>query len=272
MEVEVLNRNRLVSKDKINKLELQDRVTIESRITDARASKIDIDHFSHLDLPNYVRSFAWRRYLFSHLGDLRGKQILDVCCGYSMTPVLMALAGADRVVANDVGALTLEQVRRVARMHGVEERMEFYCGPAEQTPFESKSFDIIYGGAAIHHLQIDEAGRELARLLRPGGRGGFQDPLGQNPLLEFARDNINYTDKNPEKGTDRPLKIADIHTFGRYFADYSWRGFDLTAMAARAPGPLEGMKRPLESVDRVLFDTLPFTQRYARFSVVLVSN
>jgi ubiquinone/menaquinone biosynthesis C-methylase UbiE len=215
--------------------------------------------------------FAWRRYLFDFLGDVSGKRVLDVCCGYSMTPVMFALAGAT-VIANDVAPLTLEQVRRVAQMHGVEERITFYCGPAEQLPYPAKSFDIIYGGAAIHHLWIDAAGQELSRVLRTGGRGGFQDPLGHNPVLEFVRENLNYKNKHAEKGTDRPLSVADITSFGSHFTTYSWCGFDLLAMAPRVSHALHGFKSPLELLDNAVLSTIKPLQRYARFAVTLVSN
>lgn len=268
----MIQRNRLVTKEDIAKLELAERTQIEARITDARAAKIDLERYRSLSLEKYANTFAWRRTLFGHLGAVRGKRVLDICCGYSMTPVLFALAGASHVVANDVAPLTLEQVRRVAEMHGVADRIKFHCGPAEQTPFDAQSFDVIYGGAALHHLQIAGAAREFARLLRPGGRGGFQDPLGHNLLLEFARDNLNYKNKHPEKGTDRPLTIADIHTFGASFANYRWQGFDLMAMATRIVPKLWNARGALERIDSGLFKALPLLQRYARFAVIMVGN
>lgn len=267
----MFNRNRLVPKRDINKLDAAQRVELEAKITDARAAKIDLERYRDISLERYQHMSACHRYLFDFLGDVRGKRVLDVCCGYAMTPVMFALAGAE-VVANDVAPLTLEQVRRVAVMHGVEDKIEFHCGPAEQMPYPDTSFDIIYGGAAIHHLLIDAAGREFARLLRPGGRGAFKDPLGHNPLLEFVRDNVNYSNKHPAKGTDHPLKVADIATFGSHFATYSWRGFDFLMMGTRVAPKLWKFKRALEVFDTTLFDTVRPLQRYARFAVTCVTN
>ena len=267
----MLNRNRLVAKADIAKLDLSHRARIEAEITDARAAKLDLERYRDISLERFVSKLAWRRHLFGYLGDVRGKRVLDICCGYSMTPVLFAMAGAE-VVANDVAPLTLEQVRRVAEMHGVADRIEFYCGPAEKMPFPDHAFDLIYGGAALHHLQLEPAGRELARLLRPGGRGGFQDPLAHNRILEFARDNLQYRHKHPEKGTDHPLKVDNLATFGRHFASWRWQGFDMLAMAPRAFPELRRFQRTLERVDTAMFGALPFAQRYARFAVTLVSN
>jgi ubiquinone/menaquinone biosynthesis C-methylase UbiE len=272
MEEFMLNRNRLIAKEELDQVDLDERVKIEARITDARATQIDLERYRDINMYDYATMFAWRRFLFKHLGDIRGKRVLDVCCGYSMTPVLFAMAGASHVVANDVAPLTLEQVKRVAEMHGVADRIEFNCGPAEKMPFADNSFDIIYGGAALHHLQVQEAAKEFSRLLAPGGKGGFQDPLGHNTLLEFARDNLNYSNKHPEKGTDRPLKVADIEGFGSHFAKYRWKGFDMTAMATRVVKKLWHVRGAFEAVDGVFFNIFPFLQRYARFSVILVEN
>ncbi len=267
----MLRRNRLMAKAAIDRLDLAGRVHLEAQITDARAATVDIERYRQISLERFRDALAWRRYLFAYLGDMAGKRLLDVGCGYSMTPVMFALAGTE-VVANDVAPLALELVRRVARMHDVENRIECYCGPAEQLPYPSQSFDRIFGGAALHHLQIDAAGRELSRVLRPGGRGGFQDPLGHNRLLEFARDNLNYANKHREKGTDRPLKTGDLQTFGQHFATCAWRGFDLLAMAARLrPGAVR-LRRRLEAADHAIVSRLPALQRYARFVITLVSN
>lgn len=267
----MFSRNRVIDKKDIDKLDLEERVRLESQITDARAAEIDIERYRDISLISYVNKSAMRRYLFDFLGDLSGKRVLEICCGYSMTPVMMAMAGAE-VVANDVAPLSLEKVRRVAQMHHVAGRVQLYCGPAERLPYPDNHFDIIYGAAAVHHLQIDDAGRELSRVLRPGGRGAFHDPLGHNFFLELARDNLNYNYKHPEKGTDRPLKLADIETFGSYFATYSWRGFGLLTMLPRFSSRFRRAKNALYAADCAILRALPFLQRYTRFAVTLVTN
>ena len=268
----MINRNRLHDKKEIDKLDLATRVELEAQITDGRAAQISIDNYGSLDLPTYVELIAWRRYLFDFLGDVRGKRVLDVCCGYSMTPVLFALAGAREVVAVDVAPLTLQKVQQVAELRGVADRMRIHCGPVEQLPFEDASFDIIYGGAALHHLELEPAARELSRLLRKGGRGGFQDPLGHNLLIEFARDYLPYRGKHPQKGTDKPMRVSDIQAFGRHFATCSWRGFGLVAMLERVLPIGKNARGAVETFDDRLMRALPFLQRYGRFAVTCVTN
>ncbi len=206
-------------------------------------------------------------------GPLEGKTLLDVACGYSMTPVIFALAGA-RVHAIDVAPKTIATVQRFASYKQVADRMQAHVGPAEQMPFANDTFDFVFGGAALHHLQLESAAREIARVLKPGGKGAFQEPLGHNRLLEFARDYLPYKNKHPAKGTDRPLFIADVERFGSHFKTWSYRGFGLTAMAGkllRLPRN-SSLRHALYRCDEYLFDTVPYIQRYARYSVICVTK
>lgn len=58
---------------------------------------------------------------------------------------------------------------------------------AHKLPFADASFDVVCGRAIIHHLVVEEAAAEIARVLRPGGHAVFLEPLGDNPLWKLAR-------------------------------------------------------------------------------------
>src|SRR3546814_13720576 len=58
---------------------------------------------------------------------------------------------------------------------------------AEAMDFPDDSFDLVFGSGIIHHLDIDRAFAEIARVLRPGGRAVFVEPPGLNPAIEIYR-------------------------------------------------------------------------------------
>jgi ubiquinone/menaquinone biosynthesis C-methylase UbiE len=267
--------NRTVGKSEIDTLDLAQRVAVEAQITDARASALGVNGLIGIntDLAHYASRYAWRRHLFGFLGSVNGKVLLDIACGYSMTPVMFALAGAT-VHAIDVAPKTLALVEHVAACKGVAERIQIHVGPAEELPFDDASFDLLYGGAALHHLQLDRAGRELARVLKPGGRGGFQDPLGHNLLLEFTRDYLSYRGKHPSKGTDRPLRMHEVQAFGRHFTTATYHGFELFSMVAKALRLKRAsrLRHKLEATDDAMLARVPLLQRYARFVVTCVTK
>jgi SAM-dependent methyltransferase len=267
--------NRTVGRSELDTLDLAKRVTVEAQITDARVAALDIERLVGLttDLACYASRYAWRQHLFNFLGSMNGKVVLDIACGYSMTPVMFALAGAT-VYAIDVAPKTLAAVQHVAQRKGVADRVHVHVGPAEELPFEDARFDLLYGGAALHHLQLHRAGRELARVLKPGGKGAFQDPLGHNPVLEFTRDYLAYRGKHPVKGTDRPLRLHEVQAFGRHFTTCTYQGFELFGIAAKALQLKRGarLRRLLEAADDVVLHRAPLLQRYARFVVTCVTK
>src|SRR5947209_8505683 len=99
----MLKPNRTITKTEISKLDLATRVSVEAQITDARSEAIDLEYFKRKEtnFTQFVAAVPWRQYLFNFLGPLDGKVILDIGCGYAMTPIIFALAGAT-VYAVDV--------------------------------------------------------------------------------------------------------------------------------------------------------------------------
>ncbi|MCI0395748.1 MAG: class I SAM-dependent methyltransferase [Chloroflexi bacterium] len=271
----MLKSNRLLSKEKARGLDLSTRVALEARITDRRSQIIEFEQFTRkqVDLEWFTASRPWRQHLINFLGPFEGKVMLDLACGYSMTPVMFALAGAI-VYALDVAPKTLATVKRFARFKAVGDSVQPVVAAGEYLPFATESFDLIFGNAALHHLQLEQAAPEIVRVLKQGGKAAFQDPLGQNPFLELARDYLPYEDKHPEKGTDHPLRIQDVERFNRYFTTSTYQTFHLTGMLGK---PLHlprnsPFRRRLEAFDSVLFRHIPYMQRYARFVVTCVSK
>jgi SAM-dependent methyltransferase len=269
----LLRSNRVVSREEAQRLDLNARIAAEADITDRRATGVDFERFTQMDtdLRRYAAAVPWRQAAFGFLGPVEGKVLLDLACGYSMTPVIFALAGAS-VVALDVAPRTLAIVGRFAAYKGVADRVLTIEAPGEHLPFAEGTFDLIHGSAALHHLQLQRAGPEIARVLRSGGRAAFIDPLGQNPLLEFARDHLPYRNKHPEKATDRPLTLEDVQGFIRYFSQGRYEAFQLASLLAKvARLPTSSpIRRPLYAFDRMCFDRLPGMQRYASRVVTCV--
>ena len=271
----MLKSNRMIARDAIDDLDLACRVQMEAEITDCRSQAIDFEQFKHLDTDwtSFTAGRNWRSYVAEFFGPLKDKMLLDVACGYSMTPVIFALAGA-RVHAIDVAPKTIATVQKFADYKGVGGRVQAHVGPAEMLPFEDETFDLVFGGAALHHLQLEQAASEIARVLKTGGKGAFQEPLGHNRVLEFARDYLPYKDKHPVKGTDHPLYMADVERFGQHFTTWSCRGFDLVGMAGKILHlPRESaLRRALRRFDDYLFAKTPHVQRYARYAVICVTK
>jgi ubiquinone/menaquinone biosynthesis C-methylase UbiE len=103
--------------------------------------------------------------------ELAGRDVLEVGCGTGVHARLLAEAGA-HVTAIDLTPTAVELTRRRLELHGLE--AEVLETDAEQLPFADASFDFVWSWGVIHHSHdTDRAIREIARVLRPGGRFVF---------------------------------------------------------------------------------------------------
>jgi SAM-dependent methyltransferase len=80
----------------------------------------------------------------------------------------------DSVVATDVSAGMLATLSGSAETLGLASAVETLVCDAEKLPFETDSFDIVFGHAVLHHIpDLEQAFREFRRVLRPGGVMAF---------------------------------------------------------------------------------------------------
>ncbi len=55
--------------------------------------------------------------------------------------------------------------------------IDFHLMDANELTFKDESFDVVYGGAILHHLDIEKTLSHIHRVLRPGGFILFLEPL-----------------------------------------------------------------------------------------------
>lgn len=109
-----------------------------------------------------------------------GRRALELGCGTGLFLEQVARASGAAVTGLDLSTDLLAQARRrCAGLPGVR----LVRGNAEQAPFPAASFDVVYGSSVLHHLDTAAAAREVARLLRPGGRLVFTELNLLNPQI-----------------------------------------------------------------------------------------
>ena len=121
------------------------------------------------DLMNRAMSLGldvrWRR-MTARAVVRPGDRVLDVCCGTG------DLAVADREAGGDVIGLDFSE-QMLAHARRKSDTIEWTRGDATALPFPEEAFDSVTVGFGVRNLKDMESGlRELARVLRPGGRLG----------------------------------------------------------------------------------------------------
>jgi len=115
------------------------------------------------------------------LGDVAGKDVLELGCGAAQWSILLARRGA-RPVGLDNSEAQLRFARRLIEAQGVE--LPLVHASAESVPLADESFDIVFcDHGAMTFADPYRAVPEAARLLRAGGLLAFSMA---SPLLAIC--------------------------------------------------------------------------------------
>jgi demethylmenaquinone methyltransferase/2-methoxy-6-polyprenyl-1,4-benzoquinol methylase len=117
----------------------------------------------------------WRRALVAAIAPRPEQRILDVATGTGLVALEIARRGGCRVVGLDQSDEMLDAARsRLTREPALDERLTFVQGEAEHLPFADGEFDGLSFTYLLRYVDDRFATmRELARVVRPGGRIGM---------------------------------------------------------------------------------------------------
>ena len=202
-------------------------------------------------------------------------EVLDCGCGYGGLTILLARLGA-RVTAVDISPKSIEIVQRVARNNEVADRIQAQTAELENLVFKDDVFDSVLGTRILHHVDISTSGRQLARVLKPGGFAIFWECTEANRFLTFCRKNLRKILPLPKHGTDQehPLTREEIDQLGRFFGAPArivpapFYFFNL-ADEYLLRGRIKLFSRLLQGLDAAIAKYLPFLNRFS-FHQILV--
>ena len=203
------------------------------------------------------------------LGPLAGRTVVDFGCGSGRFSLRFARERA-RVLAFDLSPAQLTELAAEARAAGLADRIHCLQMSGEQLALAEGSVELMYGQSVLHHLDLEAARREILRVLAPGGRAVFLEPLIHNPLLQLYRA-LTPGRRSPD---ERPLSTAEVERLGAGFREARHREFCLLALLA-APltllpsrGLFVSVLRPLQALDRHLLRAWPGLGRFAWITVI----
>jgi len=200
--------------------------------------------------------------------DSPDKRVLEYGCGQGEASLIIAKKYSPKsVVGIDISDVAVDQARSEATALGLS-NISFQVMNAEKMDFPDDEFDLVCGFGILHHLDLDIALRELARVLKPHGSCIFLEPLGHNPAISLYR----WLTPNMRTEDEHPLLLKDFPIFKRHFSCLDPLFVNLTTLAtlpfSRWPSSSK-LLRGTAGFDKVLFQVLPFTRRFA-WNVVLI--
>lgn len=242
---------------------MSDRLDREKLFHDERFSE---DEDPRSGLAKYYSIFRLsNKYYKSQVKALcKDANLLELGCGLGGLAFEWAKSGA-MVTGIDISDEGIRKAKNKAENNRLN--VTFYQMNAEDMLFEPSSFDVVVGTGVIHHLNLENAYKELARVLRRDGHAIFVEPLGHNFIINLYRKltpSLRTTDEHP-------LLMKDIRDAYNHFVSVEVEHFHLFTLLAvpfRRFFFFDALLNILHSADRNLMRLFPFLKRYSWVAII----
>ena len=200
-----------------------------------------------------------------------GRIALDYCCGNGGVSLELVKHGAF-VYGIDISEEAVRSAQRRLGESGLAERCKFAVMDAEHLEFSDDFFDIIVCSGVLHHLDLQYAYPEIARVLKPGGKVICIEALGYNPVIRWYRRRTPHL--RTEWEVDHILTLRDVRRGGKYFSRIETRFFHLFSILGvplRETLLFEPVLTFLEGIDSLIL-RIPWVQLLAWQMVFVFSG
>jgi 2-polyprenyl-3-methyl-5-hydroxy-6-metoxy-1,4-benzoquinol methylase len=271
-------------------LEESRRLEREEQFHDQWASNEDASQVDVIDI-NEACTSPELRSIHATLGDITGKRVLDVGCGRGEVSVYFARRGA-KVTAFDISSEMLRFTQELAAINGVSVDTKHASAELMMQAFseaDKGSYDILYLGNVLHHVDMEKTLPQLFTLLKPEGTFASWDPVAYNPIINIYRRlamGVRTVDEHP-------FTKRDVAYLSSCFKETKIEFYWLTALMIfimmtfilfRNPNKIRFWKvvvdessrwapiyKPLAAVDRLLLRIFP-PLRWLCWNVVIVGK
>jgi 2-polyprenyl-3-methyl-5-hydroxy-6-metoxy-1,4-benzoquinol methylase len=243
---------------------LTERQKIEERYHNEKYA--NDKHRSH----RHSRTSSCYRYYFSLIKDVEGLKILDFGCGSGWLSLQLAARGA-KVWGIDISQKLIEQANQFASYKKLTDTIHFSKMAGEELTFSNNSFDLVLGSAILHHTDIEPALSGIQRVLKPGGKAIFIEPLNHNLLLKSWRKATPWR-RSP---TEKALLLRDLDYIRSVFPNSRFTYFILSSSFSAGLRTIFTNSKMLIKIDEIfekadsyLLRTFPFLQKYCAVTVM----
>ena len=158
------------------------------------------------------------------LGQVRGKRICEIGCGRGKLTRELAARGA-HVSASDISAEAVRLARKTAEDF-IPEQVDVQEMDASNLLYNDNSFDLLVGISILHHVDIDKVSQGINRVLKPGGKAVFIEPLAHNPISNMGR-RLTPSSRTPHEW---PLSYSEIQRMGKQFSSVKCQEYALLTL------------------------------------------
>ena len=223
-------------------------------------------HFANIKFYSITHESEHYQHDWMRRHCLPGTTVIDFACGNGENGILAAQCGAT-VYGIDISPEGVANANQNAKEMGLDARCRFDVMDGENLTFADDTFDYGVEYGALHHVDLDKALGELARVIKPGGEMICVEALRHNPVIHA------YRRRTPHLRTawevDHILGVESLDVVRRHFKRVDVRFFHLAALAA-VPFRKTPLFRPLRSMLDVVDRLLLSTQAIGKYAWIMV--
>jgi len=168
--------------------------------------KIAAAYTTNLEYPHTQEYLAYLdRVTLAAVGDSNLGTVAELCCGRGEVPALLG-----RRIGRYIGIDIAESMLRAALTAHAGPNSIFLQADATRTPLAAESVDTVVMLGGIHHVPARaQLFSEIARILKPGGRLLYREPVNDFVLWRLLRAIIYRISPILDDATERPLVYAE---------------------------------------------------------------
>jgi SAM-dependent methyltransferase len=190
--------------------------------------------------------------LFALAAPAPGKRILEICGHHGEYGAILAHLGAE-VDSVDIAEPLVAMAKDRVSLNGLDGRLRPAVMSVHAMEFPDDTFDVVFGKASLHHLDLRLARDEIHRVLKPGGYGVFSEPVHLMPIMGQLRSLVPIK-PDIESPDEKPLSQQDLDEFCRPFSRVEIQHFRLLGRLDRV---LKRAGHALARMDLTLLEHLP---------------